>query len=307
MKQKVEYALESVLASDHAGGILTELEVFHFNGERENFEAFGQSNGGRYWFARDLMQMLGYESFAAFKGVVNRAIATCATLGIPIENNFIPIQREIDSQFFDDYKLSRFACYLAAMNGDVKKPQVAAAQAYFASVAEAVRQYIQSAENVERVLIREELSDREKSLSGVAREAGVVNYAWFQNAGYRGLYNMDYNLLKRLKGVPEERSLLDFMGKEELAANLFRITQTEAKLRNGRISGQFPAAIVAERVGRKVRQTMREISGTAPEGLAIAEDMRVVKSSLTKTHREFGKLDKRQQKRLPNQPKKSPA
>lgn len=285
---------------------MTELEVFHFNGERENFEAFGQSNGGRYWFARDLMQMLGYESFAAFKGVVNRAIATCATLGIPIENNFIPIQREIDRQFFDDYKLSRFACYLAAMNGDVKKPQVAAAQAYFASVAEAVRQYIQSAENVERVLIREELSDREKSLSGVAREAGVVNYAWFQNAGYRGLYNMDYNLLKRLKGVPEERSLLDFMGKEELAANLFRITQTEAKLRNGRISGQFPAAIVAERVGRKVRQTMREISGTAPEGLAIAEDMRVVKSSLKKTHREFGKLDKRQQKRLPSQPKKSP-
>lgn len=118
---------------------------------------------------------------------------------------------------------------------------------------------------------------------------------------------MHYNLLKRLKGVPEERSLLDFMGKEELAANLFRITQTEAKLRNGRISGQFPAAIVAERVGRKVRQTMREISGTAPEGLAIAEDMRVVKSSLKKTHREFGKLDKRQQKRLPNQPRKSPA
>lgn len=283
---------------------MTELEVFHFHEDRENFEAFGQSNGGRYWFARDLMQMLGYESFAAFKGVVNRAIATCATLGIPIENNFIPVQREIDAQSFDDYKLSRFACYLAAMNGDVKKPQVAAAQAYFASVAEAVRQYIQSAENVERVLIREELSDREKSLSGVAREAGVVNYAWFQNAGYRGLYNMDYNLLKRLKGVPDERSLLDFMGKEELAANLFRITQTEAKLRNGGISGQFPAAVVAERVGRKVRQTMREISGTAPESLAIAEDIRIVKSGLKKTHREFGKLDKRHQKRLPNQPKK---
>lgn len=263
----------------------------------------GLSNGGRYWLARDLMNMLGYESYPAFRGVINRAIATCATLGIPIENNFIPTQREIDGQFYEDYKLSRFACYLVAMNGDVKKPRVAAAQAYFATVAEAVRQYIQSAENVERVLIREELSDREKSLSGVAKGTGVVNYAWFQNAGYRGLYNMDYSLLKRLKGVPEGRSLLDFMGKEELAANLFRITQTEAKLRNGNARGQYPAERVAEHVGRKVRQTMLELSGTSPESLPLAEDLRTVKSGLKKTHREFGKLDRTHRKRLPSRKK----
>lgn len=283
---------------------MTAIDVFHFDENKETFESFGQSNGGRFWFARDLMVMLGYESFSAFKGAINRAIATSATLGIPIENNFIPTQRDVGGELHDDYKMSRFGCYLTAMNGDVKKPQVAMAQAYFVSVADAVRRYIQSAESVERVLIREELSDREKSLSGVANSAGVTNYAWFQNAGYRGLYNMDYSLLKRIKGVPEGRSLLDFMGKEELAANLFRITQTEARIRNEAIRGQPSLERTAEQVGRKVRQTMKEISGISPESLALSEDIRVVRKGLKKTHTEFKKLDKPSPKSIPGSKKK---
>jgi DNA-damage-inducible protein D len=109
---------------------------------------------------------------------------------------------------------------------------VAAAQVYFVTVAEAFRQYVQNAQNVERVQIREELSERERVLSGIAHTAGVNVYAFFQNAGYRGMYNMDLGRLKDLKGIDQSRSLLDFMGKEELAANLFRITQTEAKIKN---------------------------------------------------------------------------
>jgi len=114
----------------------------------------------------------------------------------------------------------------------------------------------------------------------------------FQNSGYRGMYNMDISNLKRFKGVPSDRTTLDFMGKEELAANLFRITQTEAKIRNERVRGQRPLEAAAHDVGRTVRNTMIRTSGSRPENLPIATDITVVKKSLKTAHKEFAKLDR---------------
>ena len=213
------------------------------------------------------MVMLGYESFRSFSNAINKAIATCTALNISVVENFTQVRRNVEGDDVDDFKLTRFACYLNSINGDVRKPEVAEAQAYFVTMAEAFRRYIQNADDVERVQIRDDVSDREKSLSQAASAGGVVDFGYFQNKGYLGLYNMNLSSLKQHKGIPSNRSPLDFMGKQEPAANLFRITQTEAKIRADAVKGQRALESAALSVGKKVRKTMIEISGVAPESL----------------------------------------
>ena len=193
--------------------------------------------------------------------------ATCTALNIPVVENFQQVTRLVDGRAVPDFKLTRFACYLVSINGDIRKPEVAAAQAYFVTMAEAFRHYIQDAVNIERVQTREEVAEQERSLSSTAFAAGVTHYPFFQNEGYRGMYCMNLSELRQRKGVVEGRSLLDFMGAEELAANLFRITQTQAKIRNEHLQGQKPLEQAARDVGQTVRKTMIEISGRAPESL----------------------------------------
>lgn len=271
-------------------------EIFHFDDHKQNFDDFGMENGIKYWYARKFMSMLGYEDFNSFKKAINKAMAACATLNIGIDTNFISVSHEVDGKDVQDYKLSRFACYMTALNADVKKPEVASAQAYFVALAESMRKYIEQSQSVERVLIREDISEREKSLTGVAKTAGIENYAYFQNAGYLGMYNMPLNKLKKYKGIESSRTLLDFMGKEELAANLFRITQTEAKIKNENLTGQNNLEKAAKDVGLKVRHTMIEISGTNPENLPIAEDIKEVKKELKETNKKFLKMDNKKKK-----------
>jgi DNA-damage-inducible protein D len=275
---------------------LIPLDVFHFDEDRPNFEDYGGENGIRFWYARDFMALLGYDSYKTFTNAINRAVAACTALGIPVIENFVQCKRPIDGKDQVDMKLSRFACYLVAMNGDPKKPQVAAAQAYFAAIAESFHRYIKEVDDVERVSIREDISDREKTLNSLAKDSGVTNYAFFQNAGYRGMYNMNLCDLRRRKGVPEKRSPLDFMGKDELAANLFRITQTEMKIRNENVKGQSWLESTAEGVGRKVRETMIDISGTLPEYLPPSEDIKNVKKDLKKINKGFENLDSTKKK-----------
>lgn len=271
--------------------LMEQLGVFHFEDERRNFEDFAIENGDRYWWASDLMRMLGYDSLASFRKAINRAINACAALNITIFENFIEVKREVDGKPEVDFKLTRFACYLTAMNGDVRKPAVAAAQAYFVTMAEAFRQYIQEADGIERVIVRDEISDREKSLASVVKDAGIIQYAFFQNAGYRAMYNMNLAQLRALRSIPSDRSPLDFMGKTELAGNLFRITQTEEKIKNEQIRGQRRLEDAATFVGRKVRRTMIELSGKPPETLPKGEDIKEVRKGLKTTQREFKKID----------------
>lgn len=268
-------------------------ELFLPDFNRDRFENSSNENGFTYWYASDLMKQLGYETWHSFQKSINKSMTTCNTLSIPIIENFVHVERTIEGKKVLDFKLSRFGCYLVAMNSDTKKQSVALAQAYFATLAGAVNDYLEEASNVERINVREEITESERSLSGVAKMAGVTEYGLFQNAGYRGLYNKNISQLKVMRGVDVSRSLLDFMGKEELAANLFRITQTELKIKHDGIKGQGKLEATAHSVGKEVRETMIKISNVTPESLPVSEDIKKVKSRLKVTNKTIKKIDKK--------------
>lgn len=267
--------------------------------KRPGFEALANENGSIFWWASDLARLLGYPDLRSFRKAVERAMAVCVQLDVNVTDNIVPSPHDVDGKTQEDFKLSRFACYLAAMNGDVKKPEVARAQAYFITYARACEVYIAQAEGVERVVVRGDIADGEKGLARTATRAGVENLALFQDAGYRGLYNMSIGQLRVIKGVPGGRSPLDFMGKRELAANLFRIQETEERLRIRGVRGQRPAESTAEQVGREVRSVMTRDGGEAPERLPPAEDIQEVRKGIKSTSRGFKKLDRASPKRLP--------
>lgn len=276
---------------------MSEINLFGPDFTGNHFENQSKENGFTFWMASDLMHLLGYESWTSFNKAINRAMTTCNTLSIPIMENFTQVEVITDGKSGFDYKLSRFACYLVVMNADNKKPSVAQAQAYFATLAGAVHNYLEEANKVERLVMRDEISDREGSLSGVVKQAGVENYAFFQNAGYRGMYNKNISQLKLIRNIPTNRSPLDFMGKEELAANLFRITQTELKIKQDNITGQKGLESAAESVGKKVRKTMMEISGVPPEMLPKSEDIKKVKTELKSKSKHIKSIDSHKKKK----------
>lgn len=259
-----------------------------FDGDPPAFELLAQQNGFRFWMASDLARALGYESTAALHKALNKALAVCMMLNIDVNDNFTLIS----PGKAPEYKLSRFACYLTVMNADVRNPLVARAQVFFAGLANAFWEVMQQHDEVDRLLVRGEISQHEKSLAGVAHNSGVQDYARFQNAGYVGMYNMPIWKLKRFKRFDGDGSLLDRMGRDELAANLFRLTQTEAKIRNDGITGQQNLETAAETVGRIVRNTVLQISGLAPEHLPLSPPIANTKKSIKATQRAFKKLDK---------------
>jgi DNA-damage-inducible protein D len=267
---------------------------YYFNQENPVFEESYHKNGDIYWYASDfIVDMLGYDTYTPTMKPIQRAIQVCMSTNIDTMNNFREEIREIQGKKIKDFKLSRFACYLIAMNADTKKQTVAHAQAYFAAFTAAVQEYVRNQDDIERVSLRAEITDHEKSLSTTAKGAGIENYAFFQNSGYMGLYNMPVNKIRELKRLPGNKPLFDFMGAEELGANIFRITQTEAKIKREGIKGQGRLENAAREVGAKVRQAIKGIGGTMPENLPPHEDINRIKSDLKKTNREFGKSDKK--------------
>ncbi|MCU1308337.1 MAG: hypothetical protein JWN45_3032 [Acidobacteriaceae bacterium] len=265
----------------------------------QDFEDAAKENGTTSWDAYVLMRKLGYESYTSFSGVINKAIASCAQLGIQIHDAFVPSNTIIDGKDVPSYKLSRFACFLTSMHADDKKREVAAAKVYFAAIASSLIEKAIADDDLQRLEVRDEIRSGEKLLSGVAKDAGInVNgYAFFKDAGIRGMYNMSLKELVLRKGIPEG-TLYDFMGTTELAGNYFRITQTKERIRSKGIRGQAALEATAKDIGKSVRKTMIENSGVAPERLPISEDLNRVKKRLKIANRGMKKLDKSKPKQL---------
>ena len=264
------------------------------------FEDASQMDGGgvEFWSARDLQRLLDYSDYRNFLKTVEKAQDACANSGHRVEDHFVDVTEmvEIGSGAFrevDDVRLTRYACYLVAQNGDARKRPIAFAQTYFAIQTrkqelqdEEAAQYVPLSEDEKRLLLRNEIKEHNKNLASAAKGAGVVqplDFAIFQTFGYKGLYGgLDRPAIQRKKGLRAKQPLLDHMGSTELAANLFRATQTEEKLRRDNVRGKDAANVTHYDVGQKVRQAIRDIGGTMPENLPPAEDIVKVSRRLKK-------------------------
>jgi len=252
------------------------------------FEDFKNQNGITFWWATEYMIMLGYKTFDSFKKTIDRATKAFMSLGIDHYDNII----RVDHDGHPDYKLTRFACYLIAMNGDPKKPEVAVAQAYFAAQTRKFEVYVENNTDIERVLIRDEIKEGNKSLSSTAKVAGVEDYAKFTNAGYLGMYNMYNTQLAKRRGV-DKAKLFETMGRTELAANLFRITQTEERIKSQHIHGQHSLEQTHHDVGREVRSIIIKNTGRTPEALPQEQQIPDIKKTLKSEFKEMKKIDKK--------------
>lgn len=241
-----------------------------------------------YWSARELAKTLEYSEFRHFIPVIKKAKESCKKAGQPIKNHFEDILEMIElgksaSRQIEDTALSRYACYLVMQNADPSKEIVAFGQTYFAI--QTRRQEIQDQliEDQKRVYLRDEVTAHNKHLAQTAGQAGVKNYGVFTNYGYMGLYGglKSQEILKKKK-LKSGQKLLDHMSSEELAANLFRATQADAKLKRENILGEAKANQAHFKVGKKVRQTIKELGGTMPENLLAVENIGKVKRRLKK-------------------------
>lgn len=245
------------------------------------FESIKHINeyGQEVWYARELAKVLDYKDFRNFELIIFKAMEACRNSENEISDHFgeftemVPIGSNA-KRGFRSYQISRYGCYLIVMNGDPQKEIIALGQTYFASKTrqqELLENYDELTDDQKRLAIRQELKDHNKSLADAAHDAGVIkpmDYAIFQNKGYQGLYGglsrKDIHAKKQLK---KNQDILDYMGHEELAANLFRATQTEAKLRRDHVQGKENANQTHFEVGKKVRQTIADLGGTMPENL----------------------------------------
>ncbi len=235
--------------------------------------------GQEYWLARELQTILEYSDWRNFLKVVDKAKTACENSDILIENHFVDVNKMVDigsgaERKISDIQLSRYACYLIVQNGDPRKEVIAVGQTYFAVKTrqqELSENYEELTEDQKRLAIRNEMKRHNTALADAAHDAGVIeplDYAIFQNYGYRGLYGgMDMRAIHKHKGLKKSQKILDHMGSTELAANLFRATQTEEKLRREQIMGKTEANKTHYEVGKKVRQTIEELGGTMPEDL----------------------------------------
>ena len=237
--------------------------------------------GKEYWYARELSKVLQYTEWRNFKKVINRAIISCENSNVIVNDHFVDVNKmvEIGSGALreqDDYKLSRYACYLIAQNGDSRKKVIAEAQTYFAVQTRkqelSEKEYMLLTEDEKRFYQRNLTRKGNYSLNQTAKNAGVKNFDQFHNYGYKGLYNGETadDIAKR-KGLRYREDILDNMGSEELADNLFRIVQTEAKLKKDKIKGETNANKTHYKIGRIVRNAIKEAGGTMPEDLPTPE------------------------------------
>jgi len=248
------------------------------NKTEKDFESIKHvdENGTEFWYARELMIMLEYSKWGNFIKVIDKAKESCKNSDNNVLDHFADVGKMVKAgvadKEIDDLKLTRYACYLIAQNGDSRKKAIALAQTYFAVQTrkqELTRQeYEQLSEDEKRLYTRKNVKDKNKYLFDTAKLAGVKNYGKFNNYGYRGLYNGETAKdIANRKGISEKEDILDYMSSTELAANLFRITQTDEVLKNKNINNENDACKTHHNVGQAVRQTIKRIGGTMPEDL----------------------------------------
>ena len=257
------------------------------------FERIRRTNhtGNEFWSSRDFAQVLGYVNYRHFLAVVEKARLACFNSGQRVEDHFVGTDEmvEIGSGAQRPVKtvmMSRYACYLVIQNADPAKAIVAIGQTYFAIQTRRQELSDQEVEAQRRLQLRAEMKQHNTQLADAARGAGVVeprDYAIFQNHGYMGLYGgLGAQEIHNRKGLKKSQQILDHMGSTELAANLFRATQAEDKLRRERIVGKTKANTAHREVGAKVRQTIRELGGTMPEELPTADSIKRLESQTRK-------------------------
>lgn len=268
-------------------------------GHMSPFERIKRMNdaGMEFWSSRDFSEILGYGDYRNFEGVVEKAKLSCFNSGYRIEDHFVDVNEMVvigsgAERTVKTILLSRYACYLVIQNADPKKEIVAQGQTYFAIQTrrqELTDEYI---EENRRIMLRDEMRRHNVQLADAAKDAGVIepkDYAIFQNHGYMGLYGgLKQEDIHRRKGLKKSQKILDHMGSTELAANLFRATQAEEKLRRDEIKGKDSANRTHHKVGVKVRQTIRELGGTMPEELPVAESIKKIE---IKQSKQLGKID----------------
>ena len=261
-------------------------------------------NGNEYWMARQLAKALEYTDFRNFTSVIEKAKEACKNSGQPVEEHIVEANEEINHgkgavNSYLSYILSRYACYLIVQNADPSKEVVALGQTYFAvqTRLQEIRQMDEynrlRTEDEKRLFLRNEMAKHNTQLAAAAKDAGVIteiDYAIFQNHGYKGLYGgLDAKGIHTKKGLKKSQKILDHMGSTELAANLFRATQTEEKLKREQIKGKQKANQTHYEVGKKVRKTIEEIGGEMPENLPVEESIKKIEPKMVKPKLKIGK------------------
>ena len=263
------------------------------------FESIKHTNeyGQEFWYARELSKVLEYKDFRNFELIIFKAMESCQNSGYEISDHFGESTEMVSigsnaKRGFKSYSLSRYACYLIVMNGDSSKKIIALGQTYFAVKTrqqELIEHFDDLDEEKKRLAIRNEMVAHNKSLAEAAKMAGItepIDYAIFQNKGYQGLYGgLGMKEIHAKKGLKKSQKILDHKGSTELAANLFRATQTDEKLRKENITGKEAANQTHYEVGKKVRQTIKELGGTMPE------DLPTPKKSIKEIEKEHKKIE----------------
>jgi DNA-damage-inducible protein D len=255
--------------------------------------------GQEYWTARELSELLEYQKWDKFQNVINKAIEACRNSSQSIENHFLQVGKMVkigsgSERETLDFELSRYACYLIVQNADPTKEVVALGQTYFAvqtrkqEIAEMKEYQNLGSDDEKRLFLRAEMKKHNIQLASAAKDVGVIepiDYAIFQDHGYSGLYGgLNSKDIHKRKGLKSSQKILDHMGSTELAANLFRATQTEEKLKKSKdkIKSKNDANIIHAEVGKKVRKAIKDIGGTMPENLPSEESIKKIESKVKK-------------------------
>ena len=257
------------------------------------FEQIRRTNpaGNEFWSSRDFARVLGYNDYRNFEAVVQKARTACFNSGQRLEDHFVDVTDMVEigsgaQRSLKTVMMSRYACYLVIQNADPAKEIVAQGQTYFAIQTRRQELSDEEIEAQRRLAIRSELRTHNSQLADAAKEAGVIeplDYAIFQNHGYMGLYGgLGAQDIHARKGLKKGEQILDHMASTELAANLFRATQAEDKLRREKITGKANANQAHREVGAKVRQTIKELGGTMPESLPTVESIKKLEAKATK-------------------------